>query len=103
IPGDLFAIGTILAPQHKLQFFNNKEWGATYQEQYRQSFEQYLEAYKQRVAPYQPTPAPYSSISQSLAMQLEIMLEPTSLPQDYQNNELTRYLDSGKCPASLSD
>ena len=37
IRGDPFAIATILAPQHKLHFFNGKEWGPNFRKQYRKA------------------------------------------------------------------
>jgi hypothetical protein len=27
VHGDVFAIGTVLAPQHKLRFFRSRKWG----------------------------------------------------------------------------
>jgi hypothetical protein len=96
IRGDLFAIGTILAPQHKLQFFNGKDWDTSYRNQYRQSLERYLEPYKERVSANQTSPQGSSSISQSLDIQLEMMLEPASVSIENQNDELKRYLESGK-------
>ena len=97
IRGDLFAIGTILAPQHKLQFFNGKDWGTSYRKQYRQSLERYLEPYKERISADRLSPQGSSSISQSLDIQLEMMLEPSNLSTENRNNELQRYLESGKC------
>jgi hypothetical protein len=96
IRGDLFAIGTILAAQHKLQFFNGKDWDTSYRNQYRQSLERYLEPYKERVSANQTLPQGSSSISQSLDIQLEMMLEPASVSIENQNDELKRYLESGK-------
>jgi hypothetical protein len=49
VHGDFFAIGTILAPQNKLQFFNDKDWGSDLCEKYRQSFETYAEPYKEHL------------------------------------------------------
>lgn len=39
IHNDLYAIGTILAPQNKLHFFSNKEWEPCWRVQYRKSLE----------------------------------------------------------------
>jgi hypothetical protein len=56
VHSDLFAIGTILAPQHKLQFFNKMDWGPELREQYRQSFENYAGLYKGRLSTTQGSP-----------------------------------------------
>ena len=49
IPGDLYAIGTIIAPQNTLKFFSTKEWEDPNQDwltRYRNSLKDYLEPYK---------------------------------------------------------
>ncbi|KAF7174372.1 hypothetical protein CNMCM6106_008623 [Aspergillus hiratsukae] len=56
VHGDLFAIGTILAPQNKLQFFNNKDWGPELRDQYRKSFGTYAGLYKERLSATQGSP-----------------------------------------------
>lgn len=63
VDGDLFAIGTMLAPENKLQFFSGKDWDDDYdwRQRYRQSFEAYVKPYKQRLAHSQTSsqvPAP---------------------------------------------
>ena len=63
--GDLFAIGTILAPQNKLQFFNDKDWGSDLCEKYRQSFETYAEPYKERLSTTRSSPQASSSGAQT--------------------------------------
>jgi hypothetical protein len=50
VHGDLFTIGIILAPQNKLQFFSNKDWGPELRDQYRKSFETYAGLYKERLS-----------------------------------------------------
>jgi hypothetical protein len=57
VHGDPFAIGTILAPQHKLQL----DWGPESREQYRQSFENYAGLYKERLSTTQGSPQASSS------------------------------------------
>ena len=51
--GNLFAIGTILVPEYKLQFFNSKDWDSgedtNWRQRYRQSFQDTFESYKQRL------------------------------------------------------
>jgi hypothetical protein len=95
--GNLFATGTILAPQHKLQFFKGKDWGTSFRQQYRQSLERYLEPYKERISADRLSPHRSSSITQSLDAHLEMMLEPSKPSTEKQNDELQRYLESGKC------
>ena len=63
--GDLFAIGTILALQNKLQFFNDKDWGSDLCEKYRQSFETYAEPYKERLSTTRSSPQASSSGAQT--------------------------------------
>lgn len=50
IYSDIFTVGTILAPEHKLQFFNSKDWddSTDWRQRYRQSFDNFIESYKQR-------------------------------------------------------
>ena len=48
VHGDLYAIGTILAPEHKLQFFSSNEWADNnfkWRERYRQSLQDYIQPY----------------------------------------------------------
>lgn len=52
VDGDIFAIGTMLAPENKLQFFSGKDWDDDHdwRQQYHQSYEAYIKPYKQRLA-----------------------------------------------------
>lgn len=98
IPGDLYAIGTIIAPQNKLKFFSTKEWEDPDQiwlTRYRKSLEDYLEPYKKDVSDIQ---------SRSKADEFAIALselEVSCMPEDSQpslsgqRDELTQYLESG--------
>ena len=48
--GSYYAIATILAPTHKLQFFSSKVWGDNshdWCEIYHNTLQEYLEPYKQ--------------------------------------------------------
>jgi hypothetical protein len=72
IDGDLYAIGTIIAPQHKLQFFSSKDWDEPNQDwrrRYRKSLEDRLELYKQR-----PTDRPPLKALSSVHTQDELAL-----------------------------
>jgi hypothetical protein len=105
IDGHLYAIGTILSPQDKLQFFSTTDWdpdpeeGIDYRATYRESLESCLKRY-----------------SESLAQEPHILDAPTTcivtdefdlacardesqqsqIPQLVQSDELTRYLDSSE-------
>jgi hypothetical protein len=100
VPSDLYAIGTIIAPQHKLHFFSGKDWDNPeydWRQRYRKSLQDYFEPYKQQLSVTQP-----SLIAQSQAIQtseLDILLAPEASRQSTlsQHDELTRYLESGEC------
>lgn len=98
IPGDLFAISTILAPQHKLQFFTSKDWGNdshSWRDRYRQSFEDYLRPYQQRLSKDRSTSQTQVSTGLSSEFKIEMLLAPTESCQSTQRDELTQYLESG--------
>lgn len=93
IPGDLFAIGTILAPDSKLQFFSGKDWDNSWRQRYRQSFEDYLEPYKQRL-----TDIRTSSQTQSSSIprsEIEMFLKRSKPQRSGSRDEITQYLESG--------
>ncbi|OQE58765.1 hypothetical protein PENNAL_c0360G08151, partial [Penicillium nalgiovense] len=94
IPGDLYAIGTIIAPQQKLQFFSTKDWDNNWRARYRNSFEHCLEPYQQRLL---STQSPAKVQPSVLAIsELEMICEPEASQQSTtsQHDELSRYLDS---------
>lgn len=97
IHGDIFAIGTMLAPQNKLQFFMGNDWEADWLEKYRQSFIDYFEPYKQRLSRDQTSSKACLSITQSSEIDIEQMIGPSRPVPSSQHDELTRYLDSSKC------
>jgi hypothetical protein len=101
IPGDVFAIGTMLAPQHKLQFFRSKDWGPEWLTRYRQSFVDHFELYKQRLSEEQ-TGNGERSATQSVGIDLDRMIGLDQIIQASQQDELTRYLDSSKYPYSIN-
>jgi hypothetical protein len=96
VPSDLYAIGTIIAPQNKLHFFSTKDWDNNWRERYRKSLEDYLEPYKQRLSESQPPSKAQSSAAQT--SELDMLLAPIAPHQSKlnQHDELTRYLESGK-------
>ncbi|KAJ6038847.1 hypothetical protein N7460_007564 [Penicillium canescens] len=95
VHGDIFAIGTMLAPQHKLRFFRSREWGGGPElvTRYRQSFKDYFEPYKQRRSKEQ-TSSDQEPFTLSLSLDLDQMVSLSQVSQAYQQDELTTYLDS---------
>jgi hypothetical protein len=103
IHGNLYAIGTILAPQHKLQFFSQKEWADNnfeWRTRYRQRLEKYLEPYsQQQINNYQPStvkPSSYTGDDMESLFTEDMPQAPTQPMLSY-HDELTRYLESGMC------
>ncbi|KAL2006857.1 hypothetical protein VTN00DRAFT_9525 [Thermoascus crustaceus] len=104
--GDLYAIGTILSPQDKLQFFSTADWdpeegGIDYRATYRQSLESSLEKYSENLAQGQQIlGAPLASTATDefdLAC-VRDESQQSQIPQPVQSDELTRYLDSNTVP-----
>jgi hypothetical protein len=105
IDGYLYAIGTILSPQDKLQFFSTTDWdpeegGIDYRTTYRQSLESYLKKYSENLAQNQQildTP-PLSIATDEFDLAcVRDESQQSQIPQPVQSDELTRYLDSSKC------
>lgn len=97
IDGDILAIGTILAPQHKLQFF--KDWAEEdidWASRYRKSCMDYFEPYKQQhIRRIGKAPA-QDCEDQASEITLDMMIRPGESSQANQQDELTKYLDAGK-------
>jgi hypothetical protein len=96
IPNDLYAIGTMVGPSNKLQFFQTKDWN-DHRDGYRKSFENYLEPYKQRLSDTQSPLKAQSSVEQT--SELDMLLAPEKSRQSNlsEDDELIRYLGSGEC------
>lgn len=96
IHGNLYAIGTILAPQHKLQFFSSGEYGDDIES--RATYKAYLEKFME---PYQ-RPIPEAQRPQRLVQQKsddmeDLFDEVTPVPHQMNtNDELTEYLGTSK-------
>lgn len=92
--GHLYAIGTALAPDTKLQFFSGPKWEDSWRGIYRQSIEDYFEPYKQNLAETQESAHVQSSIM--VNSEIDILLNGPSHQLSGQRDELKQYLESGK-------
>jgi hypothetical protein len=106
IHGDLYAIGTILSPQSKLQFFLGKDWDDTNEDwraRYRKSLEDRLEHYKHRLLDGQE-PTRISPSNSAFSELEKICRQTESRPSrsSQQEDELKQYLESGKRSISSS-
>lgn len=95
IPGDLYAIGTMIAPANKIKFFSSNDWDEGWRQRYRKSFKEYLLPYQARLATEQTLPQ--SHMSTTTESRLDMMLSESNHSQITPRNELTDYLDSGMC------
>jgi hypothetical protein len=97
IPGDILAIGTILAPQHKLQFFKNwaeedVDWTLRYQKSCKDFFEPYKQQYLKRIG---KMPA-HDYEDEASEITLDMMIQPGEASQVDQQDELTKYFNTSK-------
>jgi hypothetical protein len=104
VHGHLFAIGTILAPEHKLDFFSQKDWADNnyeWRQKYEESLRRYLVKYQQQEI--SPT-LPQRMISQPASHFGALFNEdqpPRTQPQNQIasfESELTEYLNAGINP-----
>lgn len=99
IDNNLYAIGTILSPQQKLQFFEGKDWedpDNDWRAIYRKSLEDYFDIYKQRLSDSQSiSKAQLSAITIS-ELEMECVLEESQDLTSGEYDELKQYLESGK-------
>jgi hypothetical protein len=95
--GDIYAIGTILAPQHKLQFFSTPDWqdpDRDFSTQYRQSLESRLNDYKEGLTSSQSLLRAKTSVQTS---ELDILLtQDTERTQPSERDELREFLRGGR-------
>lgn len=96
IPGDLYAIATILGPRNKLEFFTTSEWEPHWGPRYKKSLEAYIQPYRQRYEEAQST-STLQPTSQDVS-DIDILLRSTVSLQSKATapDELTRYLGSSK-------
>ena len=106
MPGDLYATGTIIAPQNKLKIFPTKEWEDLDQDwltRYRKSLEDYLESYKKVLFDIQSlSKADESAIALS-ELEVSCMPEDSQSSLSGQRDELTQYVESGVCYPGLEN
>ncbi|OQD74460.1 hypothetical protein PENANT_c174G02644 [Penicillium antarcticum] len=106
IEGNLYAIGTILAPSSKMEFFSTSDWdldpkiGKDYRKEYRESLQSLFERYSQRVPSDMIQPTSQLLITES---ELERALDSDSSPRSIapQYDELTKYLQSDTIKGSV--
>lgn len=96
IGNDLYAIGTILAPQNKLEFFSTKDWEPNWRVRYRRSLEEYLIPYQQRYSESQPTSNGQPSVGGISDVDILLTAASSLRPQTTAYDELSRYLGSSK-------
>lgn len=97
VKGDLYAIGTVLAPANKLQFFSTKDWESDDPEKdwkriYRESLESFFRSYDERLPRDRLRLDGQSSMTTMTDADLMFEDSQQSLPP--QHDELTRYLES---------
>lgn len=96
IPGDLYAIATILGPRNKLEFFTTSEWEPHWAPRYKKSLEAYIQPYRQRYEEAQSTltlPPTTQDVSDiDILLRSTISLQSKATAPD----ELPRYLGSSK-------
>jgi hypothetical protein len=102
IHGSLYAIGTILAPQHKLSFFSSKAWGkstddTTWSDKYKEILREFMDPYTQRhfqtqsllgEQPLQGFSASTSDFDALVELRPQVRPDPSN-----SDHELTRYLE----------
>lgn len=98
--GDLCAIGTILAPANKLQFFSTKDWESDdpekdYKRIYHGSLKSLFTSYEEKCPEERLRSDAILSITTMTDADLLFENSYASLPP--QQNELTRYLESRTC------
>ena len=99
IDNNLYAIGTILSPQQKLQFFEGKDWDDpdnNWRAIYRVSLEDYFQSYKRRHLDAQSTSKARSSAVAISELEMECGVEDSQPLASGEYDELKEYLDSGK-------
>lgn len=100
VHGNLYGVGTILAPQYKLQFFSGRAWSENnfeWRDKYLGCLREYVDAYKQRLSDRQSPIWALGPTSQSSRVTTLLKAAKThssrSLIDD--RDEVKRYLETG--------
>jgi hypothetical protein len=102
IGGDLYAIGTILAPQNKLEFFSTSDWEPEWRVRYRRSLEEYILPYEKRYSETRSTPARQILTGGISDVDMLITAATSLQPQTTAHDEISRYVGSSKLYFLLS-
>jgi hypothetical protein len=100
IDNNLYAIGTILSPQQKLDFFKGKDWDdpdIDYCTKYRKSLEDYFRPYKQHHSETQSSSSVrLSAVTGISELEMECGAEDSYPLSSGEYDEIKEYLNSGK-------
>ena len=94
---NLYAIGTILAPQHKLQFFSSREWGndPEWRAKYKADLQEFMEPYQRRLSKTQlPVNVPRQKTSDMEDLFNDGVSTNATANAGF-DDELAQYLESG--------
>ena len=92
--GSIYAHGTILAPQHKLEYFRSEEWkddNINYAELYSSSLQDLIRSYQQEDPVSSPQARRYTAIELAVQSMMPTKASITSMQAD----ELKDYLQAG--------
>ena len=94
---NLYAIGTILAPQHKLQFISSREWGKDpeWRAKYKADLQEFMEPYQRRLS---KTQLPVNVPRQKTSDMEDLFNDGVSINATANagfDDELAQYLESG--------
>ncbi|KAJ6019888.1 hypothetical protein N7522_000596 [Penicillium canescens] len=98
VEGDLYAIGTILDPSNKMEFFSTSDWapdnsGKDYKKEYRESLQSLFERYSLRI-PSDMTQSDSRLSTNKSALERACRRDLSKPSTGPQYDELTRYLQS---------
>jgi hypothetical protein len=96
MPGHVYAIATMLAPDSKFQFFLSDDWDQKWRDAYRKSFQEALVPYQQRLSNGSHDPQSTARLECSRGSRLSRMLNGHKAPTKPAGDEISQYLDSGK-------
>lgn len=94
---NLYAIGTTLAPQHKLHFFSSREWGndSEWCSKYKADLQEFMKPYQQHLSKTQlPANIPRQKTSDMEDL-FNDEVSPSATANAGFDDELAQYLESG--------